>query len=81
MLVKSGKDCRVQYPADEGFEPVHGEIVIRPHHGGARVSGTFDVYYRSNPGYKGTDRFSFSLCGVTGTKQGCSEVRVKVNVR
>jgi len=81
MIVKSGKDCRVRYPADEGFEPVKGEIMERPHYGGARMSERFDVFYRSNPRYKGPDRFSFMLCGVSGAKQGCSEVRVKVNVR
>ncbi|MCC6947054.1 MAG: hypothetical protein IT539_04730 [Bradyrhizobiaceae bacterium] len=81
MIVRSGQDCRVQFPKAEGFEAEQNEIGVRPHYGGVRVGGPSAVYYRSNPGYKGPDRFSFTLCGADGEKRGCSEVRVQVNVR
>lgn len=81
MIARSGKDCRVRFPKDEGFEAEQNEIGDRPHYGGVRVSGASTVYYRSNPGYKGPDRFSFTLCGAEGERRGCSEVRVKVRVR
>lgn len=81
MIVKSGRDCRIRFPAEEGFEPERGEIVDRPSHGGARMNGSYDIYYRSNPGYKGSDRFSFVLCGADYGKRGCSEIRVRINVR
>jgi hypothetical protein len=81
MIVLSGMDCRIQYPAEEQFAIERNELITRPLHGGARVQGPATAYYRSNPGYKGRDRFSFTLCGVESGKEGCTTVRVRVIVR
>lgn len=81
MFVKSGKDCRVKFSEPERFKVESNEIVARPHYGGVRVDTVSSVYYRSNPGYRGQDRFSFMLCGMEAGKRGCSTVRVKVSVR
>jgi hypothetical protein len=81
MIVDSGRDCRVRFPADEVFDIEKNEVTGRPSYGGVKVDGTAGVYYRSNPGYRGPDRFAFTLCGHEGDKAGCSVIRVKVRVR
>jgi hypothetical protein len=81
MIVVSGKDCRIRFPEDEQFEIERNEITARPLYGGARTEGTATAYYRSNPAYRGRDRFSFTLCGTDDGKAGCTHVQVKVLVR
>jgi hypothetical protein len=81
MVVLSGKDCRVRFPDDEIFAIMSNEITVRPLYGGVRAQGTATAYYRSNPGFKGRDRFTFTLCGTDSGKEGCTDVRVKVLVR
>lgn len=81
MLAQGGEDCRVQFTPGEQFTADVNEIVERPHHGGARVHGTSSAYYRSNPGYRGPDRFAFQFCGRNAGKPACATVQVKVNVR
>jgi hypothetical protein len=81
MIVLSGMDCRIQFPPEEQFNIERNELTARPLHGGARVQAPASAYYRSNPGYKGRDRFSFTLCGAKGGKEGCSTIRVFVIVR
>jgi hypothetical protein len=80
-IVDSGRDCRVRFPSDEVFDIEKNEVTGRPRYGGVKVDGTSGVYYRSNPGYRGPDRFAFTLCGHEGDKAGCSVIRVKVRVR
>jgi hypothetical protein len=81
MIVDSGRDCRVRFPSDEVFDIQKNEVTGRPRYGGVKVDGTTGVFYRSNPGYRGPDRFAFTLCGHEGEKTGCSVIRVKVRVR
>jgi hypothetical protein len=81
MIVRSGLDCRVRYPLAESIHIDSNVISERPRYGGARIDGTSAAYYRSNPGYRGPDRFTFTFCGEEGGKPGCSSIRVKVTVR
>jgi hypothetical protein len=81
MIVESGRDCRVRFPSDEVFDIEKNQVTGMPRYGGAKVDGTSGVYYRSNPGYRGPDRFAFTLCGHEGGKAGCTVIRVKVRVR
>lgn len=81
MVVKSGLDCRVRYSLSDGIHIDSNTITERPRYGGARIDGTSAAYYRSNPGYRGPDRFTFTFCGEAGGKAGCSSVRVKIIVR
>lgn len=81
MIVRSGRDCRVRYPLAESIHIDSNVISERPRYGGARIEGTSAAYYRSNPGYRGSDRFTFTFCGEEGGKPGCSSIRVKITVR
>jgi len=81
MIVLSGKDCRVRFPLADKVQIDSNEVTARPRYGGVRTDGTSGAYYRSNPGYRGQDQFTFTLCGVEGDKSGCSNIRVKVTVR
>lgn len=82
IIVRSGRDCRVRFPGDETrFEIERSELTGRPMHGGARVQDIATAYYRSNPGYKGRDRFMFRVCGRHDGKSACSNIVVRVFVR
>lgn len=81
MIVRSGMDCRVRYPLADGIHIDSNTITERPQYGGARTDGTSAAYYRSNPGYRGPDDFTFTFCGEEGGKPGCSTIRVKITVR
>ncbi|MEX2128607.1 MAG: hypothetical protein WD871_10245 [Xanthobacteraceae bacterium] len=81
MIVLTGKDCRVRFADDEIFEIASNEVTARPRYGGVRAQGNATAYYRSNPGFKGRDRFTFTLCGTDDGKAGCTNVRVRVLVR
>ncbi len=81
MLAESGQDCRVHFPLQEDVVIDVNEITARPHYGGVRVYGTSGAYYRSNPGYRGPDRFAFRFCGRNAGEPACATVRVKVDVR
>ena len=81
MMVESGSDCRVRFPAGEVFDIEKNEVTARALYGGVKVDGTSGASYRSNPGYKGPDRFAFTLCGTEGEKAGCTVIRVRVRVR
>jgi hypothetical protein len=81
MIVDSGKDCRILFPIGDKTRVDSNEFTAHPHHGGARVHGTSGAYYRSFPGYRGPDRFAFSICGMDDGKAACADVRVNVDVR
>ena len=81
MIVDSGKDCRILFPIDKKTRVASNEITTHPHHGGVRVHGTSGAYYRSFPGYRGPDRFAFSICGMDDGKAACADVHVNVDVR
>jgi len=81
MIVRNGLDCRVRYPLADSIHIDSNMITERPRYGGARIDGTSAAYYRSNPGYRGPDRFTFTFCGEAGGKPGCSNIRVKITVR
>jgi len=81
MIVESGNDCRVRFPAGEVFDVEKNDVTARARYGGVKVDGTSGASYRSNPGYKGPDRFAFTLCGTEGEKTGCTVIRVRVRVR
>lgn len=81
IIVLSGRDCRVRFYDDEVFAVETIELTERPLHGGARVQPLATVYYRSNPGYRGNDRFAFKLCGAESGRRGCSNVFVRIRVR
>jgi hypothetical protein len=80
MKVESGKDCRVMFPLGPKARVDKSEITTHPFYGGARLHGMSGAYYRSNPGYRGPDHFSFSFCGEGGGRTGCADVQVKVTV-
>ena len=81
MIVESGKDCRVSFPLAEKTRVDSNEITAKPRYGGVRVHGTSGAYYRSNPGYRGPDQFSFSFCAANAGKSACADIVVKVDVR
>ena len=81
MIVDSGKDCRILFPIGDKTRVDSNEITTHPHHGGVRVHGTSGAYYRSFPGYRGPDRFAFSICGMDDGKAACADVQVNVDVR
>jgi hypothetical protein len=81
MMVLSGRDCRIRFREKEVFPVERNQLTGWPLHGGARVEGMATAYYRSNPGYRGADRFSFTLCGAEGAMTACSRVTVRVHVR
>jgi hypothetical protein len=81
MLATSGQDCRVRLPPEGGNLLDVNRITTHPHHGGVRVEGFSGAAYRSNPGYKGLDRFAFEFCGWQDGRSICTAVNVKVDVR
>lgn len=81
IVVDSGADCRVHFPLDEKTRVDTNEITTHPRHGGVRVHGTSGAYYRSNPGYRGPDKFAFTFCGIDAGKSACADVSVRVTVR
>jgi hypothetical protein len=81
MKVESGKDCRVEFPLEAKTRVDTSEITAHPLHGGVRLHGMSGAYYRSNPGYRGPDHFSFSFCGEGGGRTGCADVQVKIEIR
>ena len=68
----------MRFPADEIFDIEENEVTARALFGGVKVDGTSGISYRFNPGYRGPDRFVFTLCGTEGTN---IRVRVRVRVR
>jgi hypothetical protein len=64
MMVKSGKWCGYRFRSSLG--PTYGvKIVRQPSHGSVRVNSRHGVYYRSRPGYVGTDTFAYARYGLT----------------
>ena len=64
MMVKSGKWCGYRFRSSLG--PTHGvKIVRQPSYGSIRVNSRHGVYYRSRPGYAGTDTFAYARYGLT----------------
>lgn len=81
MMAPSGQDCRVRLPPEGRTVLDDNRVTAHPHHGGVRVEGFTGAAYRSNPGYKGPDRFGFEYCGRQDDKTVCTGVNVKVDVR
>lgn len=81
VVVRSGFDCAIRIKAAERLEAGRSEVTAPPSYGGARPQGLAGASYRSNPGYKGRDGFTLTLCRNEGGRASCSDVRVKVRVR
>src|SRR5436305_2027572 len=63
MTVQSGKGCGYRFRSSMG--PTYGvKVLQRPSHGTIHVTAQHGVYYRSRPGYVGTDSFSYARYGL-----------------
>jgi len=81
MSVGSGQSCGVivYAGARSRFDSV--AIVARPRNGSLVPRSGVGVTYRSKPGYRGPDSFSFTITGQMTRGAGTATIRVSVNVR
>jgi hypothetical protein len=82
MTAVSGQPCSKTFNTNGymTFESIR--IAVRPKHGSATASGgDYSIVYRSNPGFRGRDKFTVALSGTSRHgKRGTSNIRVEVAV-
>jgi len=80
MTVTSGRNCGVILHAGgrSRFDAVG--IVQRPQHGPLSPRSGVGVTYRSSPGYKGADSFTFTVKGSMSGGNGTATIRIGVSV-
>lgn len=80
MSVTSGTSCGVivQAGARSRFDSV--SITAAPRNGTLSNRAGVGVTYRSKPGYRGTDAFTFAVTGQLASGQGTATIRVNVTV-
>jgi hypothetical protein len=75
----SGSVCLTVNNHPDNIDAV--EIDSKPNHGTAGKSGRFGVAYRPNPGFKGSDSFSYAVTSNGNYRRGSGLVaHVMVNV-
>jgi len=83
MHVTSGAPCSIKFTNDRQSSIDSIAITGQPKHGSASWNGSNGypaVSYRSSPGYKGQDDFSFDISGTSQRSSSPASVRVSVDV-
>jgi hypothetical protein len=84
MHVSSGAPCLMKF-TNHGRSNIDSiAITKQASHGTASWNGSTaypGVSYRSSPGYKGEDEFSFDISGASGRSTSPASVRVSVEVK
>jgi hypothetical protein len=80
MTVRGRTPCQIGIPM--GTASIQGfEITTRPQNGILTQRGRTGVVYQAVTGYRGTDKFEFTVSGRMGSYEGTSVVRVTVTVK
>jgi hypothetical protein len=83
MRVSSGAPCSMKF-STHGSNIDSIAITKQAGHGAASWNGSTaypEVSYRSSPGYKGPDEFSFDISGASQRSTSPASVRVSVEVK
>jgi hypothetical protein len=79
MLASSGRDCVIRLAATRRFQVTRRAIVEMPRNGTVSIEGE-TAYYRSLPGFRGTDRFVAAVSAKGTDGEGTSLITVMVTV-
>ena len=79
MRASSGRDCVIRLAATRRFQVTSRAIVEKPQHGTVSIEGE-TAFYRSLPGFRGTDRFVASVSAKGSDGEGTSLITVTVTV-
>ena len=77
---KSGEECQGTFRAGVNMHFKRLFVLSQPQHGTIRLQQGGYYYYRSQAGFRGTNSFSFRICGVQGSVEGCTELAVRMIV-
>ena len=81
MTVSSGAGCGVLVYAGARSRFDSVSITSAPRNGTLASRAGVGVTYRSKPGYRGADAFTFAVTGQLSSGQGTATIRVNVTVR
>lgn len=81
MSVGSGQSCGVIVHAGPNSRFDSVAIAAQPRNGSLVSRSGVGFTYRSRPGYRGPDSFSFTITGRMARGTGTATIRVSVNVR
>jgi hypothetical protein len=84
MYVTSGAQCSIDFQISGKSSIDSIAITKQARHGAASWNGSAayaKVRYKSSPGYKGQDEFSFDILGPSQRSSSPASVRVSVEVR
>ena len=84
MYVTSGAQCSIDFQISGKSSIDSIAITKQASHGAASWNGSNaypTVSYRSSPGYKGQDEFSFDISGASSRSTSPASVRVSVDVK
>jgi hypothetical protein len=79
IMTTTGK-CRHSWSAGGRLEFTSASIVDFPHNGKLTKTGTLSFHYAANKGFKGSDTYSFSVCGKSSAGSGCSKIIYDMSV-
>ena len=66
-------------PKNTAFDPQSVEIITSPAHGGITIGGNGTITYTPNPGYSGTDVFTYRVKDLNGFYTNVATVNVTVS--